>query len=51
MGTFTMLVAESAIIDSDHWRHWYLIAGLIWGISSAIKNDPRGSVARERMLI
>ncbi|MBS3848804.1 hypothetical protein KD146_08885 [Devosia sp. BSSL-BM10] len=51
MGTFTMLVAESAIIDSDHWRHWYLIAGLILGISSAIKNDPRGSVARERMLI
>lgn len=40
MATFTMLVGESAVIDTDHWRHYYLIAGLIWGISTAIGNAP-----------
>jgi len=51
MATFTMLVGESAIIDSDHWRHYYLVAGLIWGISTAIGNDSRSRVARSQMLI
>lgn len=51
MATFVMLVGESAIIDSDHWRHLFLIVGLIWGVASAIKNDPRGAIARDRMLI
>jgi hypothetical protein len=46
-----MLVAESAIIDSDHWRHYYLIAGLIWGISTAIGNDATPAAARRRVLI
>jgi O-antigen ligase len=41
VATFPMLVIESAIIDSDHWRHYYLVAGLIWGISTAIANGPR----------
>lgn len=51
VATFTMLVGESAIIDSDHWRHYYLVAGLIWGIATAIGNDARASAPRERMLI
>lgn len=51
MATFTMVVAESVIIDSDHWRHYYLLAGLIWGISTAIRNDERPRLPRERMLI
>ncbi|KKC36656.1 hypothetical protein WH87_13530 [Devosia epidermidihirudinis] len=51
MGTYVMVVGESAIIDSDHWRHYFLIIGLIWGVASAIKNDPRGTIARDRMLI
>jgi hypothetical protein len=25
-------MAESAIIDSDHWRHAFLILGLLWGL-------------------
>lgn len=48
MATFTMLVGESVIIDSDHWRHYYLIAGLIWGVSTAIGN---AGPARGRVLI
>jgi O-antigen ligase len=51
MATFTMVVAESAIIDSDHWRHFFLLIGLIWGLSTAIANEQRLSAPRERMLI
>lgn len=51
VATFTMLVAESVIIDSDHWRHYYLVAGLIWGIASAIGNDSRRGAPRRQMLI
>lgn len=50
MATFTMLVGESAIIDSDHWRHYYLLVGLIWGIATAIQNGPRQS-PRQKLLI
>lgn len=51
VATFAMLVGESAIIDSDHWRHYYLLIGLIWGIATAIHNDDRRSVARQHMLV
>ena len=51
VATFLMLVGESAIIDSDHWRHYYLVAGLIWGLSTAIRNDPRSSAPRSNMLV
>ena len=27
--------AESAIIDSDHWRHGFLILGVLWGLIAA----------------
>src|SRR5690606_1671160 len=51
VATFTMLVGEAVIIDSDHWRHYYLVAGLIWGIATAIHNDERARAPREQMLI
>lgn len=51
VGTFTMVVGESAIIDSDHWRHYFLIAGMIWGIATAIRNDERRSAPREQMVL
>lgn len=34
MATFVPLVIEAAIIDIDHWRHLYLLIGVIWGITS-----------------
>lgn len=49
IATFTMHVIESAIIDSDHWRHYFLLVGLIWGISTAIRNDT--GPAHRRVLI
>jgi O-antigen ligase len=51
VATFAMLVGESAIIDTDHWRHYFLLVGLIWGIATAIRNDGRYSVPRRQMLI
>lgn len=51
VATFAMLVGESAIIDSDHWRHYFLLVGLIWGIATAIRNDERHKVPRRQMLI
>jgi O-antigen ligase len=35
VATFIPLCAEAAIIDLDHWRHFFLIAGLIWGVTAA----------------
>ncbi|MBN8920871.1 MAG: O-antigen ligase family protein, partial [Rhizobiales bacterium] len=29
------VVGESAIIDSDHWRHYFLLVGLTWGLAAA----------------
>lgn len=51
MATFSMLVVESAIIDSDHWRHWYLIVGLIWGVATAIGNDRAAGRVSGRILV
>jgi O-antigen ligase len=51
VATFAMLVGESAIIDTDHWRHYFLLVGLIWGVAAAVRNDGRRSVARRQMLI
>ena len=30
------LIVESLIIDSDHWRHFYIVLGLIWGLSDTV---------------
>jgi hypothetical protein len=29
------LVGESLIIDTDHWRHFHLLTGIIWGLGIA----------------
>ena len=28
-------IVESAIIDIDHWRHYYLMLGVLWGLMAA----------------
>ena len=37
---FVATVLEGAIIDTDHWRHFYLLMGLVWGPSLAIAPEP-----------
>lgn len=33
--TFVGAVAEGFIIDTDHWRHFFLLLGIIWGLWAA----------------
>jgi len=44
------VVAESAIIDIDHWRHYFLILGVLWGLMAAsrpyLPAAPAGSPTR-----
>jgi O-antigen ligase len=35
------LSLESAIVDTDHWRHYYLLVGVIWGLYAATVNFTR----------
>ena len=54
--TFAAEVGESVIIDVQHWRHFYLLIGLVWGliavgrgvapIPEAPYNRPSRSVAQ-----
>jgi hypothetical protein len=32
------VMAESLIIDSDHWRHAFLLLGVLWGLIGATRN-------------
>jgi O-Antigen ligase len=35
LAAFTGEVAEGFVIDSDHWRHFFLLLGIIWGLWAA----------------
>jgi hypothetical protein len=41
LGAFVGEMAEGFIIDSDHWRHFYLILGIIWGLAAASQTAKR----------
>jgi len=34
IAVYVPLIIEAGIIDIDHWRHYYLIVGLIWGVTA-----------------
>ncbi len=34
---FMMLVAESFVIDVDHWRHFFMTLGCVWGLLVATR--------------
>jgi len=35
VATFQVVVAEAWVIDIDHWRHVWLLFGLVWGLAIA----------------
>jgi hypothetical protein len=37
---FVGVAAESVIIDSDHWRHYFLIVGVLWGLMAVSREYP-----------
>jgi hypothetical protein len=45
---FVGLAGESIIIDSDHWRHYFLLLGVLWGLISASWRYRRTAFANAR---
>ena len=44
-------IAEGFVIDSDHWRHFYLLLGMVWGLAAAsFKHRNAGNLANPRAL-
>lgn len=35
LASFIGVVAEGAVVDTDHWRHFFLIMAMIWGLALA----------------
>ena len=44
---FVGAAAESAIIDSDHWRHYFLLLGVTWGLMIVSQSWRRRRPPRE----
>jgi len=51
ISTFIPLAVEAAIIDLDHWRHFFLVAGLIWGVTAAYSKVLPGEQVRHSALV
>jgi hypothetical protein len=45
LATFVGEVAEGFIIDTDHWRHFFLLLGIVWGLAAATDRYTRGLYA------
>jgi O-antigen ligase/polysaccharide polymerase Wzy-like membrane protein len=41
VAAFCGMALEGAVIDTDHWRHFYLIMAMIWGMALARPRDVR----------
>ena len=42
VGTFLGVVLEGFIIDTDHWRSFFLVLGVIWGLAAATRASATG---------
>ena len=42
-------VTEGFIIGTEHWRHYYVLLGLIWGLAAATENARRAAWAQSGM--
>ena len=42
---FVGLAAESLIIDTDHWRHFFMMVGALWGMFAAAQRYRGTSAA------
>ena len=38
---------EGFIVDTDHWRHFFLVLGLVWGLTAASINLRRSELMEE----
>jgi O-antigen ligase len=44
LATYAGASLEGIVIDTDHWRHYFLLLGMVWGLSIATRN----AMARQR---
>ncbi|MCZ0735440.1 O-antigen ligase family protein [Phreatobacter sp. AB_2022a] len=40
VATYCGLAFEGKIIDTEHWRHFWVLSGVIWGVALANRNSP-----------
>lgn len=40
--TYVGVSLEGLVIDTDHWRHYFLLAGLVWGLCAATRDYQSG---------
>jgi hypothetical protein len=50
VAVFVPLAGEAAIIDIDHWRHFFLVGGLIWGVTAAWQPAMRSRLPRSAVM-
>jgi O-antigen ligase len=43
VAAFVGEMAEGFVIDSDHWRHFYLLLGMIWGLAAVTLRETRAA--------
>jgi O-Antigen ligase len=41
LATYTGVAFEGFVVDTDHWRHYYLLMGIVWGLMIATLNAER----------
>lgn len=41
LAAFIGEMAEGFVIDSDHWRHFFLLLGMVWGLAAATFHQLR----------
>ena len=49
LATYTGVVLEGFVIDTDHWRSYYLVMGIVWGLVIATINFERKNYLRAAM--
>jgi len=51
MANFIPLSIEAAIIDTDHWRHLFLLVGMIWGVYAGYGRTNPEQMDKSKRLI
>jgi O-antigen ligase len=37
---FAGVVVEGFVVDTDHWRHFFVVMALVWGLVDAVPREP-----------
>jgi len=51
ISVFVPLAMEAAIIDTDHWRHYFLVVGMVWGIYAGYSRTSKAQKTRRGALL